>query len=276
MSHYHPEYVSQFYDAYGDREWQRLTATPEDEVKLHVHTHYLRKHLQAGMRVLEIGAGAGRFTQVLAGLGCRLWVADISAGQLELNRQHASSEGFEAAIENWQVMDICDMSPLPGEAFDAVVAYGGPLSYVFVRADRAVLECKRVLRPGGVVLLSVMSLWGTVHQSLRGVLAVPAAQNERITASGDLIPEYLPGNTHNCHMYRSQELRDVLEQAGLQVVDLSASNCLSTHWNALLLERRQGQEDTSTWQELLRMEVEACAAPGCLDMGTHLLAVARK
>jgi len=34
--------------------------------------------------------------------------------------------------------------------------------------------------------------------------------------------------------------------------------------------------DEGKWQELLRMELEACAEPGCLDMGTHLIGVARK
>jgi hypothetical protein len=36
------------------------------------------------------------------------------------------------------------------------------------------------------------------------------------------------------------------------------------------------QQDAATWQHLLEMEIEACREPGCLDMGTHLIAVCRK
>ena len=31
-----------------------------------------------------------------------------------------------------------------------------------------------------------------------------------------------------------------------------------------------------TWAHLIEMEIEACREPGCLDMGTHLIAVCRK
>ena len=34
--------------------------------------------------------------------------------------------------------------------------------------------------------------------------------------------------------------------------------------------------DAEKWNELLRMEIEACATPGCVDMGTHLIAVGQK
>ena len=30
------------------------------------------------------------------------------------------------------------------------------------------------------------------------------------------------------------------------------------------------------WRQLLEMEIEACREPGCLDMGTHIIAVVRK
>ena len=30
------------------------------------------------------------------------------------------------------------------------------------------------------------------------------------------------------------------------------------------------------WQQVLEMELEACREPGCLDLGTHLIAVTRK
>ena len=40
-----------------------------------------------------------------------------------------------------------------------------------------------------------------------------------------------------------------------------------------LVEIRQ---DSTKWQELLRMELEASREQGCLDMGTHIIAVVEK
>ena len=273
MSKYDSRWVEEYYDEYGDKEWHRLTQTPFNEVSLHVHTHYLEQYVQPGSRVLEIGAGPGRFTQVLAGLGCRILVADISPIQLDLNRKHGGELGFSKAVEDWIQLDACDLGDLKPAPFDAVVCYGGALSYVFERASEAVAECARVLKKNGLFLASVMLLWGAAHNALDSVLDVPVEHNKRIIDTGDLTPENYPTGKHWCHLYRAGEFRDLLSHARLEVVAMAASNSLCTRWNDLLAEIRH---DAEKWTELLRIELEATREPGCLDMGTHLIAVARK
>jgi SAM-dependent methyltransferase len=111
-----------FYDQDPEREWLRLVRSPLEEIKLHIHSHYLRTYLAPGMRVLEIGAGPGRFTKVLHELGCSVVVGDISSRQLEANEAKAKELGFAASVERWLKLDICDMACLESGSFDAVVA----------------------------------------------------------------------------------------------------------------------------------------------------------
>ena len=111
-SNYSAKEIAKYFDEYGVREWERLVETPVDEVSLHIHTHYLKKYVQPGAYVLEIGAGAGRFTQVLAQLETKILAADISQVQLDLNQRHAQQYGFANAVEAWQQVDICDPSNL--------------------------------------------------------------------------------------------------------------------------------------------------------------------
>lgn len=95
---YDPNSIAAHFDQYGAREWDRLTGGPLDEINLHLHTNYLRKYIPAGAHVLEIGAGAGRFTQVLAEIGALVTVADISPVQLVLNRAYAEQYNFDRAV----------------------------------------------------------------------------------------------------------------------------------------------------------------------------------
>ena len=158
MSKYSPQWVANYFDDDSENEWERLIKTPTSEVKLFIHTHYLKEYIRSGDLVLEVGAGAERFTQIIVELGARVVVADISENQLKLNQRYAEELGFNKGIENWLQLDICKMKQLENARFDAVVCYGGLLSYVFDKRNIALQEMLRVLKPKGRVLISVMSL----------------------------------------------------------------------------------------------------------------------
>ena len=74
-------------------------------------------------------------------------------------------------------------------------------------------------------------------------------------------------------MFRSTELRETLERGGWTVQTLSASNCLSTGWVDLLGDV---EDDGPTWAHLIETEITACREPGCVDLGTHMIAVCGK
>jgi SAM-dependent methyltransferase len=213
MAQYDPGWVKSFYDQYAEREWQRWDKSPVERCKFAVHLHYLQTYLTADDRILEIGAGAGRFTQELAHIVAQIVAADISPVQLDLNRKNARERGFAGAVERWVECDMCDLAPHFQDAeFDAVVCYGGPLSYVFEQRDRAIGELSRVTKPGGIILLSVMSLWGSAHHALPGVLQVDSAVNSEVLATGDLNPATAAIATQRCHLFRGTELHRFLDR----------------------------------------------------------------
>ena len=105
------------------------------------------------------------------------------------------------------------------------------------------------------------------------VLSVPPESNRKITETGDLTPENWGDVRHRCHMFKPDEAGQMVRRAGLNLVAMSASNCISNCWDELLIEVKA---DTEKWQELLRMELEACSEEGCLGMGSHIIVVGRK
>ena len=268
---YDPARVAAYFDRLGQAEWDRFDRSLGDRVSFVLHAEAVERAVPRGSRVLEIGAGSGRFTEVLHGLGCRVVVADLSAIQLELNRQLAETRAFAACVEARHQLDICDLSAFDDASFDAVVALGGPLSYVFEHRDRALAECRRVVRRGGAIAVSVMSLWGTNHRYLEAVLAESPARVREIVGSGDLTPTTSPGSTHHCHMFRACELRALLEAHQLTDVQVSASSALSTGAASALVTAGSPQ-----WDTLLELERAACTEPGYLDAGTHLIGTAQR
>ncbi|MCG7285179.1 methyltransferase domain-containing protein [Cellulomonas sp. ACRRI] len=263
-----------YYDDLGDAEWSRLEADVAGRVSLEVHRRFLARFVRPGDRVLEVGAGPGRFTFALAALGATVVVTDLSPVQLDLNRERVGRTAAEAAVERRELLDVGDASRYADGEFDAVVAYGGPLSYAFDRAEEALRGLLRVTAPGGAVVASVMSALGTWRAALPGVARAAAVAgedaNDRVLRTGDL--RHLPGAAHVCRMYRSSELAGLAAAAGGELVALSGSNWASLGDPATLADL---EAEPDRWRRFLDHEVAACAEPGATDGGTHLLLAVR-
>jgi SAM-dependent methyltransferase len=269
---YDPEHVARFYDAYGEREWQRFDRSPAARVSLEIHRRLLGDFVKPGDRVLDAGAGPGRFTIELARLGAAVAVGDISPEQIRLNAEKVTEAGLEGAIEAREVLDITDLSRFTDESFDAVVCYGGPLSYVWEQADLAARELARVAKCGGHLLVSVMSNLGAHRRWLTDILKLSHEFGletvDRVFKTGGLPAALNDG--HAMRLFRYSELEALLNAAGCEVVAASAANCLTAR-----IEPIEPMND-ALWEMLLGWELRACREPGALDGGTHIVAVARR
>lgn len=276
MAMYDAVYMRDFYDEYGEREWGRFERRALDLVNFHIHRHYLEEFIHPGDTVLDVGAGPGRFTIELARLGAKVHVGDLSPGQLELNRQKVSEAGYEHAVIGREIMDIVDLSDVGDALFDAVVCYGGPLSYVFDHAGMAIGELLRVTKPGGYLLVSAMSLFGTLSLYLDAAFGLIEQHGlraglEDIIATGNLSAEINDG--HPMHLFRSAELLELMTGQGAEIVAASAANFLSPGHHEFLAGIVNMPE---LWDALLAAEIEACKQPGALDGGTHVIAVGQR
>ena len=261
---YDPTHIARFFDDYGEREWERFDASPMERVGLDVHLHFLREHIRAGDRVLDAGTGPGRFTLELARLGATVVAGDISPRQLALHLEKTAS--VEDAVESRELLDILDLSRFDEGSFDAVVCFGGPLSYVLGEADHALSELLRVVKPGGRIVLSVMSLLGAARAFFDQLLPLVEqfGWDRAVTAvfeTGDLEGEI--NNGHVCRLYRWSTLEALLERHPCRIVARSAANFLSVRNDA--------------WDDrFLELEIELCREPGALDGGTHILAAVER
>lgn len=228
-----------------------VTCSAGDWVSLQLRREVLERYVRRESSVLELNAGSGYFGEVLRRMGCRTRVAEASLDGLASTGAHV--DGRHALGE------IAD------EAYDAVVAYDGALSYAMHRRDQLLAESRRVLRPAGLLVLDVLSLWGTLHRQLSLVVDRDMVYTRGVIRTGDA-----PGASRRCHLFRAAELSAFLCRGGFELLHLSASSVLSTGIDLPV------SSDRSVWSALLEYERAASVERGYLDGGSRLIAVAKR
>jgi|YNPNPStandDraft_1061719.scaffolds.fasta_scaffold03390_2 SAM-dependent methyltransferase len=143
-----------------------------------------------GRRVLDAGCGAGPGLRFFSSWGNRVLGLDRSFYALQRARQLVPEAGLVQG-------DLAGGLPFAGESFDLVLL-GDVLEHL--DGGQALLsECRRVLRPGGVLLVRTVNRW-----DLRRFF-----QGRRWSGRAD------PGHIR---LYSPPELRRALQAAGFQEV----------------------------------------------------------
>ncbi|AXI78526.1 class I SAM-dependent methyltransferase [Peterkaempfera bronchialis] len=262
--------IRRYYDTLGEGEHDRLTKDVAGRVSFEIHRRFLDRYLKQKQRILEIGAGPGRFTTVLAEHGARVVVTDISPVQLRLNEAHVTAAGYEHAVEARHTLDVRDTSRFPDAAFDLVLAYGGPLSYAFDQERKALTGLLRIVKPDGVMVASVMSLWGSWRARFPDATQLAIRHGTDVTdaviRTGDL--RHVPGMAHVCRMFTWEQLTALVTECGGEILAGSASNWASLEDPDVLAGT---EESPQLWERFLAYETAACASLGARDGGTHIL-----
>jgi len=272
---FNPDLVRQFYNEYGEKEWNRLDSSAYGRLIFHSHVKFMEPHIGPGKRVLDAGCGAGRFSIHIAQSGSSITLLDISDGQLALAKQRMDERGLASRVEKYIRADVSKLDMIPDDYYDTVICYGAVLNYLFSNARRAIEELKRVTKSNGRLLFSVNSLWGVLRLCAVNEGMVPEKfwgkpeywKIHEVAMTGDLDH---PDVSHPPrHLYTAAELKKLLKDSGLVEIELGASPAVMSglRTQAELLEKNE-----TAWKAILDIESLSCCVENLADAGEFLLA----
>lgn len=118
-------------------------------IEYYTTLYYIRQYLRRGCRILDVGAGTGRYSIVLATEGYDVTAVELVAHNLGVLRSKITPDMQITALKG----NALDLSQFADESFDLTLVFG-PLYHLFTEADkkRAISEALRVTKTGGVVM----------------------------------------------------------------------------------------------------------------------------
>ena len=115
---------------------------------------YIQKFLKPKAKILEIGAGTGRYSLALAKMGYDVTAIDLTPKHVEIMKRKSRR------LKNFQCMvaDALDLSMFKDNSFDMVLNLG-PMYHLFHKKDKnqAIKETIRVAKRGGICMFAYIS-----------------------------------------------------------------------------------------------------------------------
>lgn len=154
--------IKEHYSAYDE---DARLVSKHGNVEFVTTMHYIDKYLKKGDRVLEIGAGTGRYSHAIAQKGYAVDAVELVEHNIEVFKSRT--------LPNEQITvkqgNAVDLSSFKDNTYDVTLLLG-PMYHLFTVEEqkKALNEALRVTKLGGVVFVSYCGNDATVVQFLFG------------------------------------------------------------------------------------------------------------
>ena len=138
-------YLNDFYNQYDE---DCRLASRHGAVEFLTTMRYIEKYLKPNDRILEIGAGTGRYSHTLARRGYQVDAVELVEHNIEVFQKNTLANETISVVQG----NALDLSAFPDNQYDITLLLG-PLYHLYNEADKqqAIREAVRVTRRGGVI-----------------------------------------------------------------------------------------------------------------------------
>ena len=139
------QYLNDFYNQYDE---DCRLASRHGAVEFLTTMRYIEKYLKPNDRILEIGAGTGRYSHALARRGYQVDAVELVEHNIEVFQKNTLANETISVVQG----NALDLSAFPDNQYDITLLLG-PLYHLYNEADKqqAIREAVRVTRRGGVI-----------------------------------------------------------------------------------------------------------------------------
>lgn len=259
------QYLTDFYNTYDE---DGRLASKHGSVEFLTTIHYIEKYIKPGDRVLEIGAGTGRYSHALACQGYTVQAVELIAHNIEVFRRN-TKHGENISVMQGNAMDL---SAFPDNFFDITLLLG-PLYHLYTEKDKqqAISEAIRVTKTGGVIFAA--------YVISDGCLLDEGFQRENIRVADYIRDGLLDGETFEAtsqpkdlfELVRKENIDDLM--SGFPVKRLHYA---ATDGFAMFMREAVDQMNDKEFALYLKYHFATCERNDFIGVTSHAIDIFRK
>ncbi len=223
---------------------------------------YIERDLKPGMRILDLGAGTGRYSLYFAEKGYEVVAVEPVKKHVQA-MEKAKTDMMNLRVVHGDALE--QLKSMESESFDIVLCLG-PLYHMQKPADR-VACIKEVIR--------ICSSQGRMYFAF--------INNDMVITTQTMLydPSYMETGRYDKETFKVEDFpfvfdtvsgaRELLEQSGVIIEKEIASDGMSE-----LLSDKINQMNDETYEQWLRYHLYTCEKPEFLGASNHLLFIGKK
>ncbi len=152
------EIINSFYSQIDED--GRLSQSRQGQLEYFTTMNYIHRYASQDSKILEVGAGTGRYSVALAKEGMDVTAVELVESNLAVLKENSKGIGNIRSCQG----DAADLSRFDDDTFDITLLLG-PMYHLYDadEINRAIDEAIRVTKPGGVMMFAFISVFAIMY-----------------------------------------------------------------------------------------------------------------
>ncbi len=253
--------LNEYYNSYNEDE--RLIKDKAHQLEYITTTKYIEKYLKKGDRILEVGAGTGRYSINYAEKGYQIDSVELVKRNLDILKSKITKDMNINAIQG----NCIDLSMYNDNTFDITLILG-PLYHLYNDNDikQAISEAVRVTKKGGKIFFAFLPDDAVVISY--GIRGKHIKDLKKIVDNNWKVPK-IPKEIFAT--YRIEELQDIINKFDVKELALVTTDGIAP--NIAIYVNELDEEEFKLFVEY---HLKNCNRRELLGFSSHLLEIVEK